>query len=139
MEDPKKTILNLLKENWDALSVGFTPKFSVDWYDRKEEMPQLVVTRLTEDQRYLGLTGDPSAAAKRVEGLYAVDVWSKGDQARRWSMIEEADRILRERCKTPGGALGFLEARSWRDLDEVDVSPKLFRTQIIVRVVYNKS
>ena len=139
MEDPKKTILNLLKENWDASGVGFTPKFSVDWYDRKEEMPQVVVSRLTEDQRYLGLTGDPPAATKRVEGLYAVDVWSKGDQAKRWGMIEEADRILREKCNTPGGSLEFLEARTWRDLDEVDVSPKLFRTQIIVRVVYNKS
>lgn len=139
MEDPKKTILNLLRENWDASGMGFTPKFSVDWYDRKEEMPQVVVSRLTEDQRYLGLTGNPSAATKRVEGLYAVDVWSKGDQARRWGMIAEVDRILGESCSTPGGALEFVEARSWRDLDEFDVSPKLFRTQIIVRVVYNKS
>ncbi|RJS88446.1 hypothetical protein CW700_07745 [Candidatus Bathyarchaeota archaeon] len=138
MEDPKKTILNLLRENWDASEVGFTPRFSVDWYDGEEELPQVVVTRLTEDQRALGLTGDPSTAERRVEGLYAIDVWSKGDQARRWSMIEEVDRILRERCTTPGGDLKFLEARSWRDLDEVDVSPKLFRTQIIVRVVYNR-
>lgn len=139
MEDPKKTILSLLMENWNASGVGFTPKFSVDWYEHKEEMPQVIVSRLTENQRYLGLTGDPSAATKRMESLYAVDVWSKESQARRWSMIEEVDRILRESCSTPGGALEFLEVKSWRDVDEVDVSPKLFRTQIIVHVVYNKS
>lgn len=135
-EDPKKTLMTLLSSNWDDAGVGFTPKFSTDWYDRKEEMPQVVISHMITEQRFLGLTADPTAASQKRTGIYAVDVWSKGDQIRRWKMIEEVTRILKAKCNAPGGDLEFIRIISLRDLDEMDVSPKIYRTQTLLEVLY---
>ena len=135
-EDPKKTLMNLLSSNWDETGVGFTPKFSTDWYDKKEEMPQVVVSHVMTIQSFLGLTADPTSATRMRSGVYAVDVWSKGDQVARWRMVEEVTRILKANCNSPGGALEFLRVSDWRDLDEVDVSPKIYRSQIRLEVLY---
>jgi len=138
MDDPKVTLLNLLK-NWNEGNVGFIPKFNADWYDRKEEMPQVVVSRVIEVPRRLGLSDNPTTAQRRVNSTYAIDVWSKGDNAKRWKMIQEVDRIILAKCNAVGGDLDFAEVSSWRDLDEVDVTPKIYRSQILVGLLYFKS
>jgi len=134
--DPKITLLNLLSANWNASGVGFTPKFSTDWYDPKEEMPQVVVSHIITTQKILGLSNDLATTSRKRSSTYAVDVWSKGDKDKRWKMVEETTRVLKAKCMTPGGSLEFAEASNWRDLDEVDVSPKIYRSQILVEVLY---
>lgn len=133
--DPKRALVDLLSENWAEKMVDFTPKFSTDWYDHKEDMPQVVISHITTPARFLGIGQTP----RRLDADYAIDVWSKGDNAKRWKMIKEVDRILLEKQHSPGTDLDFVQVSSWRDLDEVDVTPKIYRSQIMVRLLYFKS
>ena len=134
--DPKITLLSLLSDNWDGVGVGFTPKFSTDWYDPAEEMPQVTISHVITTQRAVGLSNDLSAASRKREAIYAVDVWSKGEKTFRWKMVEEVNRILKAKCLTPGGGLEFSEVSSWNDLDESEVSPKIYRSRILLEVLY---
>jgi hypothetical protein len=131
--DPKLTLLQLLESNW---GLDFTPKFSTDWYDAKERMPQVVVSQVLTRPRPIGFSENPATATRRFESTYALDVWSKGDQERRWQMLEEVDRILHSTCSSPGDGLEFVEAESWRDLDEGDAHPRLYRSRVHVGVLY---
>lgn len=133
MTDVKVGLMELLEENW---ALGFTPNFSTDWYDAKEELPQVVISQVLTRPRFLGFSEDPSKAQRRFEAMYAVDVWSKGDQEKRYRMVEEVDRIIHSKCDDPGGSLEFIEASSWRDLDEGEVHPRLYRSRIHVEVTY---
>ena len=134
--DPKITLLSLLSANWDVVGVGFTPKFTTDWYDPAEEMPQVTVSHVITAQQALGLSNDLASASQKRDGVYAIDVWSKGEKAWRWKMVEEVARILKTKCNDPGGGLEFAEASNWLDIDETDVSPKVYRSKITVEVLY---
>ena len=87
MTDPKIALLGLLEENW---ALDFEPKFSTDWYEAGERLPQVVVSQILTRPRYLGFSEDHPAAGRRFDGVYAVDVWSKGDQEARWRMLRES-------------------------------------------------
>jgi len=99
-------------------------------------MPQVVVSQIITKPGYIGFSEQPSSATRRFDSLYSVDVWSKGDQEKRHRMVEEVDRILHERCCNPGGDLEFLEVSSWRDLDEVEAHPKIYRSRLEVSLHY---
>ncbi len=136
MTDPKLALKELLETEWDGDGVGFTPKFSSDWYDAKEQMPQVVVSHVLTQPRIVGFSNNLSAAQRRFEATYAVDVWSKSDQAKRWAMLEEVDRIIHSKCNAPGSGLEFIESSSWRDLDEGDSHPRLYRSQVRIQLLY---
>ncbi len=136
MTDPKITLKELLESQWDEVGVGFTPKFSSDWYDAKEQMPQVVVSHVLTQPRIVGFSSNLPTAQRRFEATYAVDVWSKGDQAKRWAMLEEVDRIIHSKCNAPGSGLEFIESSSWRDLDEGDSHPRLYRSQVRIQLLY---
>jgi len=130
---PKVKLMELLRERW---ALAFTPQFSTDWYDAEERMPQVVVSHVLTTPRFLGFSEDPSEAERRFEGTYAVDVWSVGDQEKRHRMVVEVDRIIHESCNAPGGGIEFAEVSNWRDLDEPDAHPRIFRSQMRVEVLY---
>ena len=133
MTDAKVTLLQLLKDSW---AIDFTPKFSTDWYEAKEQMPQVTVSHVLTSPRRLGFTDNPTEDDRRFEGTYAVDVWSKGDQEKRYRMVKEVDRIIHSKCNDPGGALEFVEVSNWRDLDEGETHPRLYRSRLHVEVLY---
>jgi len=133
MTDVKVTFMELLKDGW---ALDFKPKFSTDWYDAKEQIPQVVVSQVLTQPRVIGFSGSPPTAQRRFEATYAIDVWSKGDQEKRWAMLEEVDRIIHSKCNAPGGGLEFAEASSWTDLDEGDMHPRLYRSRIRIEVLY---
>lgn len=133
MTDVKITLMGLLKENW---GLDFKPKFSTDWYEAGEEMPQVTVSQVLTQPRFIGFSDDLQTAQRRFEADYAIDVWSKGDQDQRYRMIKEVDRIMQIKCNAPGGGLDFIEVSSWRDLDEVDVHPRLYRSRVDIQVLY---
>ena len=133
MTDVKVMIMKLLEDNW---GLDFTPKFSTDSYEAKEKMPQVVVSQVITRPRVIGFSEEPSEAERRFEATYAVDVWSKGDQDKRYRMVQEVDRIIHSKCDEPGVGLEFVEASSWRDIDEGDVHPRLYRSRLHVEVLY---
>ena len=133
MTDVKVLLLNMLKEGW---GLDFTPKFSTDWYEAKSKTPQVVVSQVMTRPRFITFSEDVSTDERRFEATYAVDVWSHGNQLRRQRMIDEVDRIIHSRCSDPGGGLEFIEVSSWRDLDEGDAHPRLYRSRVSVEVTY---
>jgi len=136
VEDSKITLLNLLSENWDRNRAGLMPKFSVDWYDDEEKIPQVVVSHVITTQAPFHFMQDPSSDSRKRYGLYSIGVWVKGSQEKRWKMIEEVSRILKAKCSTPGGDLEFMEMSDWRDLDDPTTSPKLCRSEVHVGLLY---
>ncbi len=131
MEDPKVTILNLLKENW---SLEFTPRFTTDWYDWKARSPTVVVQHQVTPVSFAGLGG----LKRRHDAEYAIHVFSLSEDER-WKMKEEVDRIIQVKRSNPGTDLEFVSVRNWVDLDEVDVSPKIYHSRILTGLVYFKT
>jgi len=133
MTDVKVLLLNMLRDDW---GLDFTPKFSTDWYDAKSRTPQVVVSQVLTQPRFTAFSEDPSMDERRFEATYAVDAWSRGDQLRRQRMVDEVDRIIHSKCSDPGGGLESVEVSSWRDLDEGDAHPRLYRSRVSVEVMY---
>lgn len=132
MNDPKVTLMNLLKDSWN---LSETPEFASDWYSQEQKLPQITVSHVITTPRLVGLSEDVSTNTRRHSGNYSVDVWSF-DQESRWSMIQEVDRIVQGHCREPGGGLEFIEVGSWRDLDEGGRRPPVYRSQLQVKVHY---
>ena len=51
MTDIKVLLMTLLEEDW---GVDFTPQFSTDWYKAKQKMPQVVVSHVLTQPRFMG-------------------------------------------------------------------------------------
>ena len=131
--DPKLTLLELLKGGW---SLPYEPRFSADWYQAKQDLPQVTVTHMMTGVEPLGFSDDVPASDRRLNAVYLVDVWSMGDSEKRWQMLTEVDRILKSRMTEPGGGLDSLSVSAWRDLDEGHLTPPLYRSQVQVEVHY---
>ena len=97
MKDPKTTILGLLEDAWN---LSWTPAFTADWYDQNSHDPQVIVTHLNTRSSSTGFTENPSQSERRYQGVYMINVWST-DEAQRWSMIDEVERIINSKCDTP--------------------------------------
>ena len=129
MSDPKLVLLDLLEEHW---GLDFTPRFSSDWYKGQVRLPQVTVSRVLTRVDRLGFTESPDVADRKQLTSLSVDVWSRGEETRRWGMVQEVDRILREQGDSPGGGLDYLESKGWRDLDEGNRHPRIYRSQVNV-------
>jgi len=133
LTDVKVQLLEMLRDDW---GLDFTPKFSADWYNALQRTPQIVVGQVLTRPRFITFSEDVSQDERRFEATYAVDVWSLGNQERRQRMIDEVDRIIHSRCSDPGGGLEFVEVSGWRDMDEGDTHPRLYRSRVSVEVLY---
>jgi hypothetical protein len=125
--------LKALEDGWVQQAV--TPRFSGDWYEAREEMPQVTVTHLVTRPEALGLSQDVGNSKRRFIATYAVDVWAK-DPEQRHMMTREVDRIVHFRCQRPGGELEFMETLDWVDLDEATTRPRIYRSRLRVEVLY---
>lgn len=82
MNDPKMSIKDLLKDNWEATNTsGVTPNIHTGWYDLKSNTPQVTVTNSSEVAVSGGVTGyfgiaTNGAPAQYWEGSMMVDCWT---------------------------------------------------------------
>lgn len=128
MTDPKAAILTLLSEHW---ALDFRPLFTGEWCDGREDAPQVTVSHIATRPEPLGLS-DASPAPRRFRATYAVDVWSRGDQGRRYRMAREVDRVLHGHA--PEGA-EWADVSDWADLDEAG-DPPVYRSRVRVGVLW---
>lgn len=136
MNNPKLTLLDLLKSKWDDISLGFTPKFNADWYDKSSEIPQITVTHVITRRKHVFLSDDVTTTDRRCIGIYSIDIWTITSSEQRWSIIEEINRIIKANCNAPGGDLEFGDISDWADLDETQTHPKILRSRAQVEVLY---
>ena len=128
LTDPKVTIIALLGEHW---ALDFRPIFTGEWYDGREETPQVTVSHLATRPEPVGLS-DEAPAPRRLRATYAVDVWSRGDQTRRFAMMREVDRVLHGYA--PEGA-EWADVSDWTDLDEAG-EPPVYRSRVRAGVIW---
>jgi hypothetical protein len=133
LKDPKLTVLELLEDGW---GLSFTPRFSSEWYDEGVDFPQVTVSHVVTSPRFIAFSEDLQNADRRINAAYAVDVWSRGDEEKRWQMLQEVDRILKSKVNSPGGDLELALVSSWQDLDEGQLKPSVFRSQLRLEVLY---
>jgi len=88
LSDPKLTILALIKGGWNLPT---TPNFSADWVQEKASFPQVIVSHLVTSPRPTGFSENQASADRRMEGVYAVEVWSK-DASERWDLLRPRRR-----------------------------------------------
>ena len=133
MKDPKLTVLEILEDGW---GLSFTPGFSADWYDEGVDFPQVTVSHIVSSPRFIAFSEDLPNADRRIQASYAVDVWSRGDEEKRWQMLQEVDRILKSKVSSPGGDLELALVSAWQDLDEGQLKPPVFRSQLRLEVLW---
>lgn len=132
MDDPKLTILELIKGGWQLTT---TPTYSADWVQEKASFPQVIVSHVLTSPRPTGFSENVDTADRRMEAVYSVDVWSK-TASERWDLLEEVDRILKSKQSEPGGDLESLSVSSWSDHDYGRTRPTLYRSRVRVEVLY---
>ena len=133
MNDPKLTILTLLQTSWN---LPWTPNISADWYDQQIKDPQIIITHLATRTNPTGFTENPTQAQRRYRATYMINVWSTGDENKRWQMIDEVDRIITSKCDNPGEPLEFIEISTFTDHDELNTHPRIYRSQLTLEALY---
>lgn len=133
MTDPKITLLDLFKAQW---SLSYAAVFSTDWYDAKLSTPQVCITHMITMPSYLGFTDNPTTATKRYRATYLLNAFMVDDKEKRYETVKELNRIIQLKCNDAGGGIEFIETGNWRDLDETQLHPKLYRSQLQLSVLY---
>ena len=131
MEDPRTVLRSLLEQHSWQDAVGFVPVISVGWFDAQLSPPQITVGHISTTVRNAMVDN----RVRRFEAVLAVDVWSDVEEER-WKMVTEVDAIIQKSRSNPGTGLSYQSVSGWRDLDEVNITPKIYRSRVEVGLTY---
>jgi len=120
----------LEQHDWQE-AVGFVPVVSVGWFDAQLSPPQITVGHVSTTAR----NAPVDSRVKRFDAVLAVDVWSDVEEER-WKMVMEVDAVVQKFRSNPGTDLCYQSVSGWRDLDEVNVTPKIYRSRVEVGLTY---
>lgn len=138
MDDPKLSIKNLIKDNWDSDNTSnVTPNIHTGWYDAKSNRPQVTFTDPSEAviaggvSGYTGMTsgGTPT---QQWDGSVSVNFWvtreavSVNPKAFLFEMRREVQRIV----KANYDAISDLHCIAWKggmEMPDTDQSPVVYR------------
>jgi len=147
IQDPKKTIINLLKEELQVLddaSQSISGVVGGAWYDKDLFQGGLgwqvsVGPNVDTDARILDL----GALHREYIGVYAVNIWvlQKRDagytpERVRWDLTQMIDDILLREMFDPSTNTKYEVLTGWSERDEPE--KKLLRSEILVAVNYEK-
>lgn len=133
LADPKLTIRDLLKDNWNAANTsGVTPDVHTGHWNQEANNPQVTVTDPTEDIDLRGT--DPSGAGlvRWMLGGVLVGCWSTRDASSvnpkqlTVEMSEEVDRIVTAN-RFGNTDLAWLEWRGREEFVDSRAEPTLYR------------
>lgn len=138
MDDPKLSIKNLIRDNWDSGNTSsITPKTHTGWYDAKSNQPQVTFTDPSEVviaggiSGYTGMTSG-GTPAQLWDGSVNVNFWVTRDavgvspKAFLFEMREEVKRIV----KVNYAEISDLYYITWKggmEMVETDQSPVVYR------------
>jgi hypothetical protein len=143
MEDPKTTILNLLKTAFAVFKIdGETPavvdvtfEFPEEDLSKRFQSKDILITigREGEIEKRLGLGGD---VPRLFKGSYRIGVWVKDkpdeiDESVCLASVEKIKEICRTFEKSPGGDLSRIRHLNVHDDDRVG-SPMLYHRIVMV-------
>lgn len=141
MTDPKVSIKNLIKDNWDADNVsGITPVTHLGWYDTRSNMPQITITDTSEVVEaggvsgYTGMTSGGTPAQLWV-GSMSVNCWTtreatkdEGVNPKRliFEMREEIKRIVKAKYDDATD-LFYIAWKGGMEMVDTGQSPVVYR------------
>jgi len=138
MDDPKLSIKNLIKDNWDAGNVSdVTPVIHCGWFDTKASTPQITITDTSEVVEaggvsgYTGMTSSGTPAQLWV-GSASVNCWvtreavSVNPKQLLFEMREELKRIIQANYDEISD-LHFIAWKGGMELVDTAQSPVVYR------------
>lgn len=138
MNDPKVTIKDLIKNNWNSVNTsGITPNIHTGWYDVKANTPQVTVTDTSEVIEAGGVTGytgmsSNGTPAQLWVGSASVNCWVTRDAVSvnpkqfLFEMREEIKRIIRANYDQAVD-LDYLSWKGGSELVDTGISPVVYR------------
>jgi len=144
--DPVLRLLLLLKNNWNLTGdfTGSNIAFTTRWYDTNIMLPQITITPLGSSEIPLTTGNQP---IYRFGDAVGINIWVRPKQDSNTSigwaknavyqLRKEIDRILMTGSRlATGNYEQFVNLGGWRQLDEVNRRPVVFRIQKTVVVNY---
>jgi hypothetical protein len=111
--------------------MGFVPTVSVGWFDAYLSPPQITIGHVSTTPRNAVV----DSRVRRYDAVLVVDLWSDVEEER-WKMVTQVDAIIQKFRSNPGTGLSYQSVSGWRDLDEANITPKIYRSRIEVDLTY---
>jgi len=140
VEDPKTSLMNLIKDNISLTKDdNFTPAtvhVSQEWFNSqlfKDFDAQITVGLAEGSMEKLNVGG----SLVRYSDRYRLTGWSIDKtgitgKEMRWKMRREIERIIRVNRKNPGGSLSFVDVRSVSEGEDAKSKPPYWKVEVTV-------
>jgi len=140
VEDPKTTLMNLIKNNI-ALTKddNFTPAtvhVSQEWFNSqlfKDFDAQITIGLADGSMEKLNVGGSWVRYSDRYRLIgWSTDKIDVTGKEMRWKIRHEIERIVRANRKNPGGTLNFVDIRSVSESEDVNSKPPYWKVEVTV-------
>jgi len=139
-EDPKTTLMNLIKNNIalkkDDNQTPATVHVSQEWFNSqllRDFDAQITVGLADGSIEKLNVGGSWVRHDDRYRIIgWSVDKTGVTGKEMRWKIRREIERIIRANRKSPGGALSFVDVRGMAESEDVNAKPPYWRVEIVV-------
>jgi len=140
VEDPKTSLMNLIKDNISLTKDdNFTPAtvhVSQEWFNSqlfKDFDAQITVGLAEGSMEKLNVGG----SLVRYSDRYRLTGWSIDKtgitgKEMRWKIRREIERIIRANRKNPGGSLSFVDVRSVSESEDANSKPPYWKVEVTV-------
>jgi len=139
-EDPKTTLMNLIKNNVSLTKddgvTAATVHVSQAWFNSqlfKDFDAQVTIGLAEGSVEKLNIGGSWVRYGDRYRIIgWSIDKAGITGKEMRWKIRREIERIIRVHRKNPGGALQFVDIRGVTESEEVDAKPPYWRVEVTV-------
>jgi len=139
-EDPKTTLMNLIKNNIalkkDDNQTPATVHVSQEWFNSQlfRDFDAQVTVGLAEgsvEKLNVGGSWVRHGDRYRIVG-WSVDKAGVTGKEMRWKIRREIERVIRANRKSPGGALSFVDVRGVAESENIDAKPPYWRVEVTI-------
>ena len=139
MEDPKTTLMSLLKNNISLTKNDGSPAVfcvSFEWFNSKlfKDFDAQITVGLAEgSMEKLNVGGSWVRYMDRYRIIgWSIDKTGITGKEMRWKIRREIERIIRDNRKSPGGALSFVDIHSVSESQNTEAKPPYWQVTVTV-------
>jgi len=140
VEDPKTTLMNLIKNNIaltkDDNSTPATVHISQEWFNSqlfKDFDTQITIGLADCSLEKLNVGGSWVRYSDRYRLIgWSIDKTGITGKEMRWKIRREIERIIRANRKNPGGSLSFVDIRGVSESEDANSKPPYWKVEVTV-------
>jgi hypothetical protein len=155
IEDPEKTVLDLLVKGWNASNTfELQPTLSFGWYD-EDSLPQVTLSQPEEnptgggDAPFSGIDPGGGGPTQTIAGVVPVHAWATRpatkrsaattSNARQYNMaaLREVQRIVRDNASRPTNPETGAQDLNWIAPGSISPAPEGDETPVVFHYVVN--